>query len=546
MTHPPRLRDSVWASGDVWHASTPRGELRLMLNSEPLNTADTSTDSSQDNPLARIVAEKLPEGVDSVFRVDLERIRFSPYFSRLSAVTQVIPQAGSGTVIHNRLTHSLKVTAVARSIAVSLRHRAGDDWTAISELGGCDHIVVQAAASAHDLGHPPFGHLGEQVLDRLARERLGLADGFEGNAQTFRILTELDNSDASERGLNLTAAVRAAVLKYPWSRNEWGHARDLPAHQLPRGVGIDPEHGAGKFSTYALDAAELTAVKNCYPRIGEYQQTVECSVMDVADDIAYSVHDLDDFYRAGVLQYPTVAAELNGWLDNHTAFARLDDAELEASLRTPGHSLEKTWRHIAKKDGWIADEGEFRDAVRRVDEGLVESLLSNPFDGGIDAERRVAAFTRHWIDRLKSAIAFEAHPNVRSGHVRLARDAWHDVVVLKFVHTRFVLDRADLTIYQRGQARVLESLVEGFHAWLSDPNDAARAPRRLLDSVAATIESYAELARSEPSYTNDVVRLGRARAVIDYIASFTDAQAMSAAALIGGTSDRLWDDGRSL
>ena len=499
----------------------------------------------------RTIAETLPEGVDSEFRVDLERIRFSPYFSRLSAVTQVIPQAGSGTVIHNRLTHSLKVTAVARSIAVSLRDRGGADWKTITELGGCDRIVVQAAASAHDLGHPPFGHLGEQVLDRLARERLGLTDGFEGNAQTFRILTDLDNCDASERGLNLTVAVRAAVLKYPWARNDWARNDWGPAdaqrpHTLPRGVGVNPELGAAKFSAYALEVAELAEVKSRYPHIGEHQQTVECSVMDVADDIAYSVHDLDDFYRAGVLQYPTIAAELDGWLDNQAALSQLDDATLETTLRTPGNSLERAWRHIEKKDGWIADEGEFREAVLRVQEGLVDGLLSIPFDGGIDAERRVAAFTRHWIDRLKAAIAFEANPNVRSGHVRLTQDAWHDVIVLKFVHTRFVLDRADLTIYQRGQARVLESLVEGFHAWLSDPSDAPRAPRRLLDSVEATTESYAKLARTDPSYSGNVVRLGRARAVIDYIASFTDAQAMAAAALIGGTSDRLWDDGRSL
>ncbi len=517
-----------------------------MHNSEftkhPADTSDTSSISA----VERTVAENLPDGVDSAFRVDLERIRFSPYFSRLSAVTQVIPQAGSGTVIHNRLTHSLKVTAVARSIAVSLRHRGGADWKAITELGGCDHIVVQAAASAHDLGHPPFGHLGEQVLDRLARERLGLADGFEGNAQTFHILTDLDNCDVSERGLNLTVAVRAAVLKYPWARNDWNPTTATQAHQLPRGVGVDPEGGAAKFSAYALDSRELMEVKSRYPRIGEHQQTVECSVMDVADDIAYSVHDLDDFYRAGVLQYPTVAGELDGWIDNHAALSRVDDETLERTLRTPGNSLERAWRHIAKKDGWIANEGEFRDAVLRVKERLVESLLSIPFDGGIDAERRVDAFTRHWINRLKGAIAFEANPNVRSGHVRLAQDAWHDVVVLKFVHTRFVLDRADLTIYQRGQARVLESLVEGFHAWLADPSDAPRAPRRLLDSVEATIESYAELARTDPGYGGDIARLARARAVIDYIASFTDAQAMSAAALIGGTSDRLWDDGRSL
>ncbi|MEO7123148.1 MAG: dGTP triphosphohydrolase [Lacisediminihabitans sp.] len=522
-----------------------------MRNSDATTGPADPGDAPSFGAMDRTIAEKLPDGVDSAFRVDLERIRFSPYFSRLSAVTQVIPQAGSGTVIHNRLTHSLKVTAVARSIAVSLRARGGDDWNTITELGGCDHIVVQAAASAHDLGHPPFGHLGEQVLDRVARERLGLADGFEGNAQTFRILTDLDNCDASERGLNLTVAVRAAVLKYPWARNDWAHNAGThedatPAHQLPRGVGMDRERGAAKFSAYVLDAPELVDVKSHYPRIGERQQTIECSVMDVADDIAYSVHDLDDFYRAGVLQYPTVAGELDGWLEHQTALSELDDETLARSLRTKGHSLERAWRHTAQKDGWIADDGEFRDAVLRVKEGLVENLLSTPFDGGIDAERRVAAFTRHWIDRLKGAIAVEASPNVRSGHVRLARDAWHDVVVLKFVHTRFVLDRADLTIYQRGQARMLESLVEGFHAWLADPADAPRAPRRLLDSVEATIESYANLDRAGLLPGGDVARLGRARAIIDYIASFTDAQAMTAAALIGGTSDRLWDDGRSL
>ena len=517
----------------------------MMHNSDSLPGAPGSDAAPSGAMLERTTPEQLPDGVDSAFRVDLERIRFSPYFSRLSAVTQVIPQAGSGTVVHNRLTHSLKVTAVARSIAVSLRNRGGKDWDTITELGGCDHIVVQAAASAHDLGHPPFGHLGEQVLDRLARERLGLADGFEGNAQRFRILTEIDNCHASARGLNLTAAVRAAVLKYPWARENWRRDDAGPADQLPRGVGIDRALGAAKFSAYTLDASELVDVKSRYPRIGKHQQTVECSVMDVADDIAYSVHDLDDFYRAGVLQYATIAAELERWLADRGELAALDDATLESSLRTPGHSLERAWRRTAQKDGWIADEGEFRDAVRRVQEGLVESLLSIPFDGGIDAERRVAAFTHYWIDRLKASIAVDANPDVRSGHVRLSQDAWHDVVVLKFVHTRFVLDRADLTIYQRGQARVLASLVEGFHAWLADPNDSPRAPRRLLDSVEATIESYAELERADPRGA-DVIRLGRARAVVDYIASFTDAQAMSAAALIGGTSDRLWDDGRSL
>jgi dGTPase len=491
------------------------------------------------------------------FRTDLERLRFSPYFSRLSAVTQVIPQAGSGTVIHNRLTHSLKVTAVARSIAVSFEHADEPTRAIIDQLGGCDAVVVQAAASAHDLGHPPFGHLGEQTLDRLARERLGLPDGFEGNAQTFRILTTLDTCDATERGLNLTAAVRAAVLKYPWTRMEWRSEINGPPRLLPRGVGDDRANGAQKYSAYALGATEMRDALAAYPAIGQHQQTLECSVMDIADDIAYSVHDLDDFYRAGVLQHTTVAAELDSWLANQLRLASLPRENLQRSFRNPGYSLELAWRRVQEKDAWIASEEEFRDAVIRVQDGLVEGLLSVPYDGGIASDHAVAAFTRRWIDRLKASIWVERHPDVRSGHVRLTRAAWHDVVVLKFVHSRFVLDRPDLAIYQKGQARVIDSLVSGFSAWLEDPDDASHAPRRLTDSVEATTQAYFELRSDDPELLGDgfaegrvtdadLVRLGRARAVVDYIASFTDAQALSAAALITGTSDRLWEDGRSL
>ncbi|MCP2031023.1 dGTPase [Okibacterium sp. HSC-33S16] len=488
------------------------------------------------------------------FRVDVERIRFSPYFSRLSAVTQVIPQAGSGTVVHNRLTHSLKVSAVARSIAVGFRDVSDDVRRTIEDLGGCDPVVVQAAAAAHDLGHPPFGHLGEQVLDRVARDKLGLPDGFEGNAQTFRILTALDSSDATPRGLNLTKAVRAAVLKYPWTRNEWRTFPPRAAEDLPRGVGSDISTGALKFSAYSIDAREMADALAAFPAIARHQQTLECSVMDVADDIAYSVHDLDDFYRAGVLQYTSVSAELNGWLASQASLAALDARDL-AVRRVPGHSLEAAWRQVQAKDAWIADVDAFRNAVERVTSDLVEGLLTIPYDGGLEADRAVSAFTRRWIDRLKGSIRVEREPNIRSGHVRLSRQAWHDVVVLKFVHTRFVLDRPDLAVFQRGQSRVIEALVDGFHGWLNDPADAARAPRRLLDSVEATTEEYRRLRDEAPEYfdvagvsmgSSDIARLGQARAVIDYIASLTDAQAISVATLISGTSDNLWDSGRGL
>jgi len=168
-------------------------------------------------------------GGDSPFRTDLERLRFAPSFSRLSEVTQVVTAGATGSVMHNRLTHTIKVTAVARAVAVELLRR--EDPEELLSLGGLDHVVVQAAAVAHDLGHPPFGHLGERVLDRLARERFGLADGFEGNAQTFRILTELEVHGPGDEGLNLTAAVRAGVCKYPW-----GRIRTPPAGRYRRAV----------------------------------------------------------------------------------------------------------------------------------------------------------------------------------------------------------------------------------------------------------------------------------------------------------------------
>lgn len=439
------------------------------------------------------------------FRVDLERIRFSSYFARLSDVTQVIPQSGVGPVMHNRLTHSLKVSAVARVIASQLAGRiaaheaftrgdaAADDETGavLKRLGGCDTIVAQAAAHAHDLGHPPFGHLGERVLDRVAREQLGLAEGFEGNAQSVRILTKLDTLGRQFPGLNLTAATCAATLKYPWTRGDWigTEASAVPASERPRGVGDDPLGGAEKFSSYALEAQETDDVLAAFPNIARGMQTVECAVMDLADDIAYAVHDLDDFTRAGVLQHAAVSGELRAWLAGSSGLEAVHRGEVAASWRTPGHSLELLWRRLSGKDSWIADREAFAAAVHRISEELGEELLAVPYDGGIDSERAVSGFTRRWIEHLRTSIVVEEHPHVRSGPVRLNQQAWHEVAVLKFVHSHFVLERPGLAQPQRGMARIVEQLTLGFDDWLADPDDAGRAPRKLTEWVADCTES---------------------------------------------------------
>jgi dGTPase len=468
----------------------------------------------------------------SPFRVDRDRIAASPFFARLAGVTQVVSPAGSGLLVHNRLTHSLQVAQVARAIAERLGTDA-ETGALLEKLGGCDPDVVEAAALAHDLGHPPFGHLGEQVLDRLARERLGLPDGFEGNAQSFRIVTTIDLHGPGGTGLDLTAAVRAAILKYPWTRRAYPDPHPSTAALPPRGAGPlpgAPEAGSAKFSAYATELDDLQLSRAVFGgAIAPWQQTVEAAVMDTADDIAYAIHDLEDFHRVGVLQQAGVAAELNGWLR-------------APGTAGPGADLERLRLRLADKDAWAYDDDAFSDAVERVRADLVDGLLAASFDGSMAAERTVAEFSARWTSRLVAGVDVRPDPPVRSAHVALATAQWHEVAVLKFVHQRFVLLRADLASHQRGQATVLTGLVGALHDWLSDDGGAdgsggPRLPPRLHDLVELARGEYGALAPA-----SEVERLARGRAVVDYVASLTDGQAASLLDVLTGRSGRLWTD----
>ena len=485
---------------------------------------------------------------ESPFRLDLERLRFSPYFARLSSVTQVIGQTGAGPLIHNRLTHSMKVTAVARAIAVDLEERLAASGPLPAEYV-CDPVVAQAAATAHDLGHPPFGHLGEQVLDRLAREYLGLADGFEGNAQTYRIIAALDVCHGAPRGLNLTAASRAAVAKYPWTPAV--DVSVLPDRILPPGLRwIDGQLAVRKYSAYFLDAADLRAAREESHGVLPLQQSFEGSVMDIADDIAYSIHDVDDFHRAGLLSHGAVALEFREWIEHATELRDLDEPALASSER-PGTALERLRRKQRRDDPWMADDDAFIAAVHDVSEDLVDGLLARPFDGSIASERALSSFTSRWIRHFQSSVELARADNPRTGLVTLSRRAWHEVAILKFVHRQFVLSRSDVAMYQRGLSRVLTRAVKGLQTWLEDRHDAWRVPVRLHELVATTTEGYAQLARERPDGVppvdpGDVQRLGMGRAIVDYVASLSDAQAMAVSEALDGRPDRLWDIGRSL
>ncbi|GDY28947.1 deoxyguanosinetriphosphate triphosphohydrolase family protein [Gandjariella thermophila] len=490
------------------------------------------------------------------FRVDHDRVATSPFFARLAGVTQVISPTGSGLLVHNRLTHSLKVAQVARAIAERLNDRP-ELTGVLDKLGGCHPDVAEAAALAHDLGHPPFGHLGEQVLDRIARHRFGLPDGFEGNAQSFRIVTTTDVRGPAAVGLDLTAAVRAALLKYPWGRlaHPEPHPRTFAAP--PRGAAEPadaPGTGSAKFSAYVTELEDLVQARAPFVgRLEPWQQTVEASVMDTADDIAYAIHDLEDFHRLGVLQHATVAAELGSWRRNAVELAGASTAELTAQSRRPGRSLELLRRRLHAKDAWAVDDEAFAAAVARVHSELVDGLLAVPFDGSVEAEQAVAQFSAGWTARLVDGVGVLTEPSTRSGHVVLASQQWHEVQVLKFVHRRFVLLRPDLALHQRGQARLLGTLVEALDAWLGDRHEADRLPRRLHDLVELADGEYRALAAREPRLLagatgehptgrDEVRALVRGRAVVDFVASLTDSQAVALLDALSGRTGQLWTD----
>jgi dGTPase len=398
----------------------------------------------------RRIAEPPKDPRRGAFARDRARVVHSSALRRLAAKTQVVGP-GTDDFVRNRLTHSLEVAQVGRELG---------------QLLGCDPDVVDTACLAHDLGHPPFGHNGESALDRVAA---GIG-GFEGNAQTLRLLSRLepkvvDATTGRSAGLNLTRASLDACTKYPWARG-LGPAGD----------------GSAKFGAYADDAEVFGWLRAGAP---EGWRCVEAQVMDLADDVAYSVHDVEDAVVGGAVD--------PRWLADPGQVARV-----EAQARS--------WYLPAVADD-VAD-GEVAAAIARL---LDMPVWVGEFDGGLRALAALKDLSSQLIGRFVGAV--ERATRQRHGGGRLTRygadvvvprETLLEIAALKGVAALWVMTaESRRPIYERQRQTLLE---------LADAL-VKQAPDGLEPASAAAWREA----------DGDAARL---RAVVDQIASLTDASAV--------------------
>ena len=389
----------------------------------------------------RFITEPAKRAGRTEFARDRARILHSAALRRLAAKTQVVVPWESDFP-RTRLSHSLECGQVGRELGAAL---------------GADPDLVESACLAHDLGHPPFGHNGETALAEAASE----CGGFEGNAQSFRLLVRLEakslTSDGRSVGLNLTRATLDAATKYPWD------------HFL----------NPSKFGVYQDDREIFDWVRQGAPGV---RQCLEAQIMDWSDDIAYSVHDLEDALVAGSV-----------------AFAQLRDS----------HETDEIAGIAAAE---FLDDGEMEEVQEAIQRLLNLPFWPLEFDGTHRSLARLKDLTSQLIGRF--AVSAEQATRTTFGDGSLSRYA-ADLIVpreqraecaaLKAIASFYVIRSEPARIRYERQRNVIFDLVEAVTAGVPET----------LDSIS--LEAW-EMAESKSA---------QMRVAIDQIASLTDPGALA-------------------
>ncbi|WP_116964735.1 dGTP triphosphohydrolase [Fastidiosibacter lacustris] len=288
----------------------------------------------QEQDYYRGVYEAHPKEHFSPFRRDYARVIHSASFRRLQGKTQIFPCSES-EFFRNRLTHSLEVAQIAKSIATGLNSRFSLD---------IDTDLVETAALCHDIGHPPFGHNGEKALHAKMLE----FGGFEGNAQALRLLAKTEkkifegegpiHSGKDNRfGLNLTYRTLAAILKYD---------KEIPSYIISSsGYPIKGYYLSEKMLVEKIKQHVLAGYSEGV-LVGKKFKTIECSIMDLADDIAYSTYDIEDAFKGGFLD--------------------------PLSMLNTEHKLLKKVQQQAELDGIIVSISDIQSVLRSIFEGIID------------------------------------------------------------------------------------------------------------------------------------------------------------------------------
>lgn len=430
---------------------------------------------------------------------DRDKILYSSPLQRLTGVTQVVTPEPGGALTHNRLTHSLKVAQVARSLAALLLADQAQHEPLVT-LGGLDLSVAEAAGLGHDLGHPPFGHVGETVLDNFARDELQLEEGFEGNAQSFRIVALLDARSPSYVGMDLTAATRAALLKYPWKRG----VRETSDRDHEARLEADVAYSLRwrKFGFYAEESEDFEQAR-AVPGVTAELQTVEAAIMDLADDVTYALHDLQDFYMARVLPIPALLRNLESYVRSARK-RKADDSESSdaAAFARLGRKLTREYPERFNHDAYVT-------AVTTV-VGELSASFRDYFDASPEAAGNVTKYVSVKIGELTEDIHVNTSPTGQTPAVHLSSRHWHEVQVLKYLTSIQVIGRADMAVYQRAQQQMLLDLLDAMKRWSEDKDDCKRLPEPL---------------RTWQEEAADSGRDAR-RCLIDFVAGLSDHQAM--------------------